>query len=144
MGDDIGMADSLPVHKSGRHADKGLAASGHGGPCHIVQLASRAGDLSQAHALRTDLAVEVHGNTGIDGDHVVDPGNGLRIVDIFQRLYDHAGISVHPVVKAFGAENKACDPLSPLEGLSGIGQLAGLVKLIVGVAAELRMHAQVL
>ena len=75
---------------------------------------------------------------------VVEPGDGLRIVYEFQRLYDDARIHVHPVIELFGSEDDPGDPLSPLEGLALIGQLAGLPELIIGVAAQLRMHAQVL
>ena len=143
MGDDIGMAFALLVNEEGVHADKGFAAPCHGGPGHIIQLAAGTADLAQAHAFRADLSVQVDGNAAVDGDHIIELGDGGRIVDKFQRLDDDARIHIDPVVELFGAEDNAGHSLAPLKGLAFIGQLAGLIQFIIGVPAELRMHAQV-
>ncbi len=144
VGHNSGPADAALVHEGRDHADEGLPAPGHGGPGEVVQLAPRAADVPQSGAFRTGLPVEVYGDAAVDGDHVVQLGDGLRGVDVLQGGHGDRGILVHPVVEGLGAEDDARHALVPVDGLPGIGQLSGLVQLIVGVAAELRVHPQVL
>ena len=82
MGDDIGMAFALLVNEEGVHADKGFAASGHGCPREIIQLAACPADLPQPRALRVYLSVKIHRDAAVYGHHVIQLGDVLRRVHI--------------------------------------------------------------
>ena len=144
MGDDPGAADAVFAHKGGRHTDEGLAAPGHGRAGEIVQLAAGAADLPQSSALGAHLTIEIRGDAAVDGDHVVQLGDGLRGVDVLQRGGHDARVLIHPVIEGLGAEDDARDALVFVDGLPGVGQLARPEQLIVGVAAQLCVHTQVL
>ena len=99
--------------------------------------------MPQSGAFRADLSVEVHGDAVVDGDHIVQLRDGLRRVYIFQRLHHKAGILVRPIIEGLRAKHDPRDALAPLDGLSPVRQLSCLVQLIIGVTAQLRVHAQV-
>ena len=143
VGEDAGAAPAFFVHVGGVHADKGLAAAGHGGAGQVVQLAAGPADVAEAGALGVDLSVEVDGDAVVDRDHLVLAGDDLGGVHIFQGLDDDAGVAVHPVIEGLGSENDAGDALAGAEGLAFVGEFARLVELIVGVPAELSVHAEV-
>ena len=143
-GDDAAAEGAVLVPVGGAHADERLAAPAHGRAGEIVQLPAGAGDVPGAGALRANLAVQVHGNAAVDGNHMVDLGDGLRVVDILQRAGNHAGVVPHPVIQRLGAQGDAEHPLVPEEALAAVGELARLVELEIRVGAQLRVHPQVL
>ena len=112
--------------------------------CRRGPLAAGTADLAKADGFRADLSVQIHCDTAVDRDHVVELGDGARIVDKFEGLDDHAGIHIDPFVEFSGSENNAGHALAALESLLLIGKLAGLIQLVVSVAAELGVHTKVL
>ena len=138
------MAHACLVHKGGGHADERRAALRGDHARQEVELAAGAADLAHARRLGVDLAVEIDGDAVADGDHVVVFCDHGGVVDEAQRLDDDAGVLVDPVVELLRAEDHARHALVPLEGLAPVRELAGLEQAVVGVAAELGVHAQIL
>ena len=103
-----------------------------------------AGDLARAAALGADLPVQVDLHAVVDGDHVVDAADDAHVVDVGERRDDDRGVVVHPLVELLRAKDHAGHALPAVQVQGLVRQLAGLVQLVVGVPAELGVHAQVL
>ena len=132
------------IGKRGREADEGLAAPGLGRAGHEVELPAGAGDVPGAGALGGHLAVEVHGDTVVDGHHVVDGPDELRRVHVLEGADGEARVPVHPLIELFRAEGHAEHALVPVHIIFGVGQLPGGVQVVVGVGTELGVHTEVL
>ena len=144
VGDDAGVHIALLVGEGGGEADEGLASLGLGRAGHEIQLPAGAGDVPGAGALRGHLPVQVHGDAVVDGHHVVDGADELRGVHIFEGAHRQARVPIHPLIKLLGAEGHAEHALVPVHVVPGVGQLPGGVQVVVGVGAELGVHAEVL
>ena len=100
--------------------------------------------MAQPRAFGAHLPIEVRGNTTVDGNHVVNPGDGFRRVDVFQRRGRNAGVLIHPVVQGLRTEDDAKHPLVAVDGAAGAGEFTGAMQRIVRVAAQLCVHPQIL
>lgn len=69
---DIGMTDALLIDPARRHGQEGFAMIGCIGTGHEVQLAASPADLPRPCRFRADLAIEVDGNTAVDGNEIIE------------------------------------------------------------------------
>ena len=143
VGDDARAHHALVVRVRRGHADERFAAARHRRAGEVIQLPAGPADLPETDALRADLPVEVDRDAVVDRDHLVEPADDFGGVHVLQRRHDDAGILVDPLIELFRAEGDPGHALA-LVVVRGVGELAGLIELVVRVAAQLRVHPEVL
>ena len=95
------------------------------------------------HALRADLAPQIHLQSGVDGDHVVVPADDVGIVHIVHRQDLDGRVVVDIVVNPLGAVGKGGDALARVDLLFAVVHRAAGDQLHHGVGEHLGMDAQV-
>ena len=144
-GHDAGLQlAGLLVGHGGGAADEALAALGEVGAQDEVQLAAGAGDLAVTGGFGVDLAVEVQVHAVVDGNVVVQGGNGADVVGVVHRHGHALGVVVQEVVHLLGAGAESEGLAVLVDVLAFAGDDAGLGDVHESVHEHFRVHADVL
>ena len=82
IGDDSGI---LSIIRGGREHHDGFAPPGHGRASYKIHLSADAAIKLKTQGIGAYLSGQIHGERGIDGDHLVILGDHIGIVDILAR-----------------------------------------------------------
>ena len=130
------------IHRA--HTDKGFAASGGRSAYEKIKLSARAADLSGARTFRRHLTIQIHRDTTVNRNHIVNLGNHARSVDILQRIRRDAVIVVHPFIQLRRANGTAKHPFALVNIFSFVGELSCFVHTQIRIGTKLCVHAQIL
>ena len=97
-----------------------------------------------AKGLGAALPEQIHLNGGVDGDHVVDLADDVRIVDIVHRMHLDHRVFVHEFEEALCPQGEGAETLATVDGLAGIVNCAGEHQIDYAVGHQLGVYSQIL
>jgi len=135
------------VFAARRHGGDAPAAPALGAEGHEVEVAAGARDRPLFVEARALLAQEVHGDAVVDGDHVVDPGQGVQVVGVADVVDGQVRVAVNGVIVPLDVDGEGKGPgaLSAVGGkaLVAVRDLAGLDQLDQAGVEHLRVDAEI-
>ena len=143
-GQNAGLQVALFVLEGGGAADEALAALGKVSAQHKVQLAACAADLLRACRLGIHLAEQVQVYRVVDGNKVVNGGDGAHVVGVVHRNAHQLRVVVHVVVHLLGARAEGVHLAEAVNALPGAGDFPRPGNVHKGVHVHFCVYAQIL